>query len=165
LGSSCRFVLFSKDTDITRFVLNLPTNFQAFLTAGAKKVLGENNIIFLDGEPHKTLRRQLVPLFQPRALGIYVRHQERIIRKHIAQWVSTPGEQVMQVLARDLSMETSQDIFCGPYLTPELRTQLRDLYWQMNEGFLCLPVCLPGTTLWKAREVRCMVSSDVVMHG
>lgn len=148
------FIVFSKNTDVTRYVFNLPSNFQLFLTAGAKMILGENNIAFMDGEPHKNLRRQLLPLFQPRALAIYIPHQERVIRKHLTTWVKNPDPQVFQVLTRDLNMETSQDIFCGPYLTDAQRVIFRDLYWQMNEGFLCVPIAFPGSTLWKARKAR-----------
>lgn len=148
------FVVFSKDTDITRKVFASPQNFELFLTAGAKKILGENNIAFMSGEPHKNLRRQLLPLFQPRALSIYIPLQETVIRKHVAEWVKTAGQQVCQPLTRDLNMETSQNIFVGPYLDKASRDEFADCYWRMNEGFLTVPIAYPGSTLSKALQAR-----------
>ena len=42
---------------------------------GAKKILGENNIAFMTGDPHKELRKRILPLFTPRALSIFLRVQ------------------------------------------------------------------------------------------
>jgi len=152
------FIVFSKNTDITRKVFNLPESFELFLTAGAKKILGENNIAFMSGEPHKQLRRQLLPLFQPRALSIYVPMQERVIRKHIDLWCNLANGKAeplcMQPLCRDLNMETSQNLFVGPYIDDPMRVKFEALYWKMNEGFLCFPLAFPGSTLWKAMKAR-----------
>jgi len=77
-----------------------------------------------------------------------------VINKHIDLWLNEKGQQTMQPLARDLNMETSQDVFVGPYLDKASRQLFSDCYWQMCEGFLCFPLALPGTTLWKAIKAR-----------
>jgi cytochrome P450 len=42
---------------------------------GAKQILGEDNIAFMTGEPHKNLRKKILPLFTPRALSIFLKVQ------------------------------------------------------------------------------------------
>ena len=42
---------------------------------GAKQILGDENIAFMTGEPHKNLRKRILPLFTPRALSIFLRVQ------------------------------------------------------------------------------------------
>ena len=46
-------------------------------------------------------------------------------------------------------------MFVGPYIkTAEQLTEMSQLYFKLNEGFLAIPISLPGTTLWYAVRAR-----------
>ena len=120
--------------------------------------MGEDNIAFMSGSPHKTLRKQILPLFTRRALGVYVKLQEEKIRHHIEKWMqkcAKDSELEMRLLIRDLNIETSFDVFLGPYMGgKEKLEELSKYYMKMNDGFLTLPIYFPGTTLWSAVRAR-----------
>ena len=115
--------------------------------------------MFMSGAPHKTLRKQILPLFTRRALGVYVRLQEKLIRDHIEKWLKKcerEPEVEIRLLARDLNIETSYTTFIGPYIGGnEKLKELSKHFLEVNEGFLALPIYFPGTTLWSA--VRCRI--------
>ena len=56
-----------------------------------------------------------------------------------------PNAQMRDVM-RMANLETSQTVFAGPYLgSKEEREAFSQAYLDMTEGFLAIPVCLPGT--------------------
>jgi cytochrome P450 family 710 subfamily A protein len=151
-----RFFVFSRDTEtsIKIFKNNSPDALRIVLHPNAVRLLGEGNIAFMQGEKHKELRKRLLPLFTKKALGLYVRLQEKAIREHFDKWIKMKGPIEMRPLVRDLNVETSQTVFVGPYLDEDQRKEFANNYRMMNEGFLAFPISLPGTTLWKAIRAR-----------
>jgi len=150
-----QFVIFSKDSDLTKKVFQSSKELQLWLTIGAKRILGERNIAFLNGTEHKQLRKQLLPLFTKKALSIYLSIQEKCIRKHLALWNESRKEQgEMKSPCRDLNMETSTSVFVGTYLEDKDYENYRNNYFMMNEGFITVPINFPGTALNKAIKAR-----------
>lgn len=45
-------------------------------------------------------------------------------------------------------------VFVGPYLRPEERTSFGQHYNNMTDGFLSLPIPLPGTAVWRGMQSR-----------
>lgn len=149
------FTVFSSRTKISRYVLshNSPSDFLMWLHPNGTAILGENNIGFMNGSDHKILRKSFLNLFTRRALSTYLSIQERLIREHISRWISDGKRDVeMRFFARDLNLMTSQTVFVGPYL--EAPEAFSGYYLQMTQGFLSLPINLPGTGLWKAVRAR-----------
>lgn len=60
----------------------------------------------------------------------------------------------MRLVLRDLNVWTSQSVFVGPYLSDSQRKDFADNYLCLNDGFLALPLNVPGTALYKAVEAR-----------
>lgn len=152
-----KFIMFSQATSITRHVFhNTKGSLRLWLIFGAEKILGKDNLAFLHGPKHIALRRSLLPLFTKRALSTYLTLQEHQIHHHLNKWVvrTKDGAQPIRVEARDLNIETSLEVFVGTYISVEERKTFTELYFKMNEGFLCFPVAFPGTTLWKAIQAR-----------
>lgn len=154
-----RFFLFCAKTDITRKVFSNPNDsFRLILTLTAPRLMGEDNIAFMNGPTHKALRKQILPLFTRRALGVYMKLQEETMRQHMEKWLqkcARESELEMRLLIRDLNIETSFDVFIGPYIGGKEKLEdLSNYYMKMNEGFLTLPIYFPGTTLWSAVRAR-----------
>ncbi|KAK4529913.1 hypothetical protein CCYA_CCYA02G0778 [Cyanidiococcus yangmingshanensis] len=156
------FMLFVTETDLCRYVLseNGPHAFQMILHPNGWKILGRNNIAFKWGEEHKRLRQSFLRLFTPKALGVYVSIQERLIREHLHSWLSesersadgySPAFEV-RPRVRDLNLRTSQTVFIGPYLCE--RDRFCEDYLRITQGFLSFPLALPGTGLWRAIQAR-----------
>jgi cytochrome P450 family 710 subfamily A protein len=94
-------------------------------------------------------------MFTPRALSTYIGIQESAIRSHFAKWTALSGYQNFQMLARDLTVVSSQNVFVGPYIrSDQHRTLIGDLYRTVTKGMLTFPINLPGTTLNKAIKAR-----------
>ena len=121
-GFFCRFFLFIADTHAMRQVFNNKDDaFRLQLTLTGPTLMGKDkNIAYMNGAPHKALRKMLLPLFTRQALGVYLSIQEKIIRKHISQWLekSRTNDEYLQMrpLIRDLNVETSYQVggcVCG----------------------------------------------------
>ncbi|KAG1671059.1 hypothetical protein FOA52_000730 [Chlamydomonas sp. UWO 241] len=152
------FTIFVTDAEISRHVFNHNSadTLLMQLHPSAKNILGERNIAFLHGPDHKAMRKSFLALFTRRALGVYVRLQDKIVQTHLSEWMSahkTPEE--IRDRIRDLNQYTSQEVFAGPYLdNPEERQKFSVAYRTMTDAFLALPVCLPGTDVWKGQQGR-----------
>ena len=151
-----RLMVHTTDPELSRKVLNSdsPDQLKMKVHPNAEAILGSNNIAFMQGDPHKQLRVQLLPLFTRRALAHYVEIQDRVTREKLNKWLSLSGEQEFRSLARELNTETSQIVFVGPYMIPEEMALFCEDYQRMNEGFLSFPLNLPGTALNKAVKAR-----------
>lgn len=163
VGVSCnaligRFIVFVRDSELSHkvFANVRPNGFQLVGHPFGRKLFGEPNLIFLMGEDHKDLRRRLAPLFTLKALGVYITIQERTQRAHIAKWLAlaaaNPHHDPIRVrlLCRDMNLETSQNVFVGPYLTPEMRHSFNQFYNDFNIGLMSLPINIPGFAFYKA---------------
>jgi len=148
------------EPELSRKVLNAdsPDKLKMRLHPNAEKILGSNNIAFMQGAPHKQLRAELLPLFTKRALSCYLSLQERIVREKVDLWTKdgNSGKDFVEFrpLARDLNTTTSNHVFVGPYLSPAQMKEFHDNYQKMNEGFLSLPLNYPGSKLSLAIQAR-----------
>eukprot|EP01120_Amphizonella_sp_Union-15-10_P015748 TRINITY_DN8153_c0_g1_i1.p1 TRINITY_DN8153_c0_g1~~TRINITY_DN8153_c0_g1_i1.p1 ORF type:complete len:488 (-),score=68.55 TRINITY_DN8153_c0_g1_i1:37-1500(-) len=153
-----KFLLFSSETQLTRkFFSNTSGDFHLYLIFNAEKILGKNNIAFLNGPHHKELRKQLLPLFTRKAMSTYIHIQEKLIREHLKQWsqLSSNGQFIeLRPLVRDLNVQTSITVFVGPYTTEAIRKEFFHNYFIMNEGLLSFPLAYPGSLLSKAIQAR-----------
>lgn len=151
------FTVFVTDAQICRHVFNHNSadTLLMDLHPSARNILGNRNIAFLHGPEHKALRKSFLALFTRKALGVYVRKQDEIIRKHIEEWMAMGGKDEMRPYVRDLNAFTSQEVFAGPYLdNAEEREKFSEAYKAMTEAFLAIPLCVPGTAVWKGRQGR-----------
>ncbi|PPD80463.1 hypothetical protein GOBAR_DD22606 [Gossypium barbadense] len=113
-------------------------------------------MIYMFGQDHKDLRRQIAPNFTPRALSTYTALQQIIILQHLRSWEhlssESPGKPIsLHLLARDMNLETSQTVFVGRYLSREARKKFRDDYNLFNTGLMKLPFDLPGFAFRNAK--------------
>jgi len=147
-------VIHVRDTATTRKIY-ASRNFELHLSWGARAILSDNCIAFLHGNAHKELKKQLFPLFTPKAISTYIPVQERCIRTFINKWLDEcKGLTEFRPLARDMNMAASIDSFVGPRNAGRHRLEIIRLYYIMNQGFLSFPINLPGTTLWKSIKAR-----------
>ncbi|KAG4146347.1 hypothetical protein ERO13_D05G151801v2 [Gossypium hirsutum] len=122
-----------------------PMLFYLWDTPLVKKLFGEHNMIYMFGQDHKDLRRQIAPNFTPRALSTYTALQQIIILQHLRSWEHLSSESLgkpisLHLLARDMNLETSQTVFVG-----------RDDYNLFNTGLMKLPFDLPGFAFRNAK--------------
>lgn len=99
------FTIFVTDASLCRHVFNHngADSLLLQLHPSAKNILGERNIAFLHGAEHKALRKSFIALFTRKALGVYVRKQDKIIRWagwtdaccYVHWWVGKDGNVAM----------------------------------------------------------------------
>eukprot|EP00798_Chlamydomonas_sp_ICE-L_P016403 gene16403-22610_t len=151
------FTVFVTDAQISRHVFNHNSadTLLMDLHPSARNILGKKNIAFLHGPEHKALRKSFLALFTRKALGVYVRKQDEIVKNHIEEWMAMGGKGEMRNYVRDLNAFTSQEVFAGPYLdNPEERETFSKSYRAMTDAFLALPLCVPGTSVLTKATAR-----------
>ncbi|XP_020523479.1 cytochrome P450 710A1 isoform X2 [Amborella trichopoda] len=154
-----RFVVFLRDSGLSQKVFaNVRSGvFHLIGHPFGKKLFGEHNLIYMLDHAHKDLRRRLAPNFTPRALATYLPLQSRVIVSHLVAWGhlanagNAPLPIPLRLLSRDLSLETSQTVFVGPYLPQNDRLAFKNDYNLFNVGLMKLPIDLPGFAFWRAR--------------
>ncbi|GKV36985.1 hypothetical protein SLEP1_g45061 [Rubroshorea leprosula] len=153
-----RFILFIRDTKLSHLIFaNVrPDAFELVGHPFGKKLFGEHNLIYMFGQDHKDLRRQIAPNFTPKALATYTALQQVIILKHLMLWErlsseSAPEPIALRLLVREMNLETSQTVFIGKYLSREARDRFREDYNFFNNGLMKLPIDLPGFAFRNAR--------------
>ncbi|CAN1145804.1 Cytochrome P450 710A1 [Linum perenne] len=151
------FIVYIRDSDISQLVFSnvRPDAFKLVGHPFGKKLFGEHNLIYMFGQDHKNIRRQIAPNFTPRALSTYTSLQQIIIIKHLKQWEKLcsddPTHNIsLRLLAREMNLETSQAVFVGPYLSQEARARFKEDYNLFNVGSMSLPFDLPGFAFRKA---------------
>lgn len=97
-----KFMVFSTDVEVSRKMLSVndPSSLLMAVHPSAKNILGPNNLAFMHGAPHKAIRKSFLALFTRKALGTYVELQDGIIRRHISEWLQTPGQREIRPFIR-----------------------------------------------------------------
>ncbi|KAL3155714.1 hypothetical protein ABBQ32_012735 [Trebouxia sp. C0010 RCD-2024] len=152
-----KFMIFTTDAAISRrvFSYNDPETLLMAVHPSGKNILGESNLAFMHGPPHKAIRKSFLSLFTRKALATYVELQDGIIREHLRDWQQIEGEREIRLFVRDLNVATSRSVFAGPYVeSTEEKEKFGKAFLDMTEGFLALPICIPGTAVWRARRGR-----------
>lgn len=150
-----KFIVFVRSSEMShRIFANVrPDAFQLVGHPFGKKLFGEHNMIYLYGQEHKDVRRRLAPNFTPKALATYTHIQQFVILKHLQLWdsLSSGKPLALRLLAREMNLETSQNVFAGRYLNKEARERFKVDYNYFNVGVMSLPIDLPGFAFRNAR--------------
>ncbi|XP_010540564.1 PREDICTED: cytochrome P450 710A1 [Tarenaya hassleriana] len=152
-----KFIVYIRDTELSHQIFS-NVRPDAFFLVGhpfGKRLFGEHNLIYMFGEDHKSIRRQIAPNFTPKALSTYSDLQQIVILRHLRRWEELSrggGAVALRQLVRDLNLETSQTVFAGPYLDQKAREKFRTDYNLFNVGTMALPVDFPGFAFGKARR-------------
>jgi len=146
--------------DFARKILNSPNHAEPCLVHSAKQILRPDNWVFLTGKVHVEYRRVLNTLFTRKALGVYVGIQDTITRKHFGQWLADaakdPSPKPIMMVARDLNMDTSLRVFCGPHIPEHAAREIAEKYWMITVALelVNFPLPLPGTKVYRAIQAR-----------
>lgn len=151
-----RFIVYIYSTELSHKIFTnvRPDAFHLIGHPFGKKLFGEDNLIYMFGQEHKNLRRQISPNFTPKALATYISIQQGVILNHLKSWLQLSGKSrsiSLRILCRDLNLETSQTVFVGPYLDEESRNRFKIDYNYFNVGLMKLPIDLPGFAFRDAR--------------
>jgi cytochrome P450 family 710 subfamily A protein len=97
-------MIFTTDADISRrvFTYNDPETLLMAVHPSGKNILGEGNLAFMHGPPHKAIRKSFLSLFTRKALATYVELQDGIIREHLKRWQQVEGEREIRLFVRSV---------------------------------------------------------------
>ena len=91
---------------------------------------------------------------------MYVGIQDAITRKYFKQWLEEaekdPSPKPIMMPARDLNMETSLRVFCGPHIPDHAAREIADKYWMITVALelVNFPLAIPGTKVYRAIQAR-----------
>ena len=158
------FIVIGSSNQMARKIFNSPNFAEPCLVASAKKVLDPTNWVFLHGKVHADYRKALNVLFTQKALSIYLPIQERIYRRFFDQWLKFEGPTEMMMHMRDLNMETSLNVFIGPYVNEEQKQLINEKYWAITLALelVNFPFALPGTKVYRAIKARELAMSHLM---
>eukprot|EP00529_Nitzschia_sp_RCC80_P012128 CAMPEP_0113513376 /NCGR_PEP_ID=MMETSP0014_2-20120614/39828_1 /TAXON_ID=2857 /ORGANISM="Nitzschia sp." /LENGTH=565 /DNA_ID=CAMNT_0000409773 /DNA_START=227 /DNA_END=1924 /DNA_ORIENTATION=- /assembly_acc=CAM_ASM_000159 len=140
-----KFLVFVTNPKTCRQIMAGEGTYQIYAHPNALWLFGEKNLIYLDKDPHKDLRRILTPaLFGNDALEYYATCQEKVISAYMdkyAKQCEETGKPIdLRLCFRSMAAAASQESFMGPYLTDELRVQLEHDILEFTMGFLSPPI-------------------------
>jgi len=170
-----RFIVIVSGCENSRKVLSNPEYAEPCIIDSMRKILCDDNWVFLSGKIHTEYRKQLNVLFTRRAMAGYLPIQHRVNNKHFNQWLSLGGKsQPYQLLFRELNMESSLRVFMGDYISDDVASRISEEYFCITAALelVNFPIALPGTKVWyaiKAREyivdqfMKCIPQSRVRM--
>lgn len=97
-----KFMIFTTDAEISRRVFSYNDSDTLLMAVhpSGKNILGEGNLAFMHGPPHKAIRKSFLSLFTRKALATYVELQDGIIRQHLKQWQTVEGEREIRLFVR-----------------------------------------------------------------
>lgn len=149
-----RFFVLIADSECSRRVFErCSADMPLILHPNATRLLGKDNIAFMNGPTHKTLRIALLPLFTNKALSTYLHIQEKAIRSHLQRWCQLTATAAtgteLRPLIYDLNINTSLSVFIGPYIDEKIREQFKVDYTDLTRGMFAAPIYLPGTQLYR----------------
>ncbi|OCH93200.1 cytochrome P450 sterol C22-desaturase [Obba rivulosa] len=154
------FIVMSSSSEYSHKIMNSPNYAEPALVHSAKKVMVDDNWIFLMSKVHHEYRRGLNTLFTRRALGIYLKQMDATTRKHLAQWLvdasqdPTPKSIMTTVCA--LNMNNSLRVFCGPHISEAAAQEILEKYWMITVALelVNFPFAIPGTKVYRAIQAR-----------
>lgn len=120
----------------------------------------------LDGETHRTRKRQVLAAFTPEALGSYLPTMQARTEAHLAEWIARGPTGVVAATKR-LALEIIDVDFLG--VAPgEATAQMSGWFDVFSAGFSALPVPLPGTqwsrTLAARAKILAALRAAVARH-
>ncbi|EOA28440.1 hypothetical protein CARUB_v10024647mg [Capsella rubella] len=164
-----KFIVYVRDAELSNkiFANVRPDAFQLIGHPYGKKIFGDRSLIFMFGEEHKSVRRQVAPNFTRTPLSIYSSIQQTVILRHLRQWEEnfSGGSQPvsMRQLIRELNLETSHTVFVGPYLDEEVKNSIRSDYNMFNRGTMALPIDLSGFAFGEARKAVSRLTNTMAL--
>lgn len=140
-----KFLIFVTEPKTCRQIMTGEGTYQIYAHPNALWLFGEKNLIYLDKDPHKDVRKVLTPaLFSNDALENYARCQEKIISSYMAKYTKQCEDTGMPIdlrlCFRSMAAAASQESFMGPYLNDDLRVQLEQDILEFTLGFLSPPI-------------------------
>jgi cytochrome P450 len=140
-----KFLVFCTDPKTCRQILTGEGVYQIYAHPNAKWLFGEKNLIYLDKDPHKAVRKVLTPaLFSNEALESYAQCQEKVIRSYLDRYskqCKETNEPIdFRIAFRSMAAAASQESFLGPYLNDDMRVKLEQDILEFTMGFLSLPI-------------------------
>lgn len=131
--------------------------FQLVVHPNSSTVLGEDHLAVRMDDDHKYFRHLTSSILTPVRLAEVIPTQDKIMREHLTQWVSTTADGKTMLVrhgVRDMVMDQNREIFLGGYLPQQYHQKFAMDWNNVNEGLLSFPILIPGLGLWKARESR-----------
>lgn len=143
------FIVFATDPKMCRQILSGEGTYQIYAHPNALWLFGEKNLIYMDTDVHKDLRKVLTPaLFGNDALEYYAKCQEGVIRRYMDLYVKQCKETSkpidVRIAFRSMAAAASQESFLGPYLDDEMRVKLEEDTVTFTMGFLSPPIPFVG---------------------
>ena len=120
-----KFIVFANSNKLSRKVFNSPEEFVPTGVVSMRKIMMQENWVFLTGAEHLNYRKKLVPLFSRSALACYLPWLQKCYKKYTKQWLidSDYGNTSIQMQSRvrAMNMKAALGSFCGNiYLEPNV---------------------------------------------
>lgn len=127
-------------------------------------VLGDDHLAVMMDDTHKYFRHLTSSILTPARLAEVIPTQYEIMKSHLEQWQNSTKDGATMLVrhgVRDMVMDQNQIVFLGGYLTSEYRKKFAVDWGNVNDGLLSFPLLIPGLGLWKARESRLRLTSNI----
>jgi sterol 22-desaturase len=149
---------------MARKVFNSPSYVKPCVVDVARKLLGHDNWVFLDGKAHVDFRKGLNGLFTRKALEMYLPGQELVYDRYFEEFVKVSQNAGKPIpfmnLFREVMCAVSCRTFVGHYMTDSAVKKIADDYYNITAALQLVnfPIIIPFTKTWYGKK-----ASDVVL--
>ncbi|KAF4125281.1 sterol 22-desaturase [Geosmithia morbida] len=162
-----KFVVIASTRDMARKVFNSPAYVRPCVVDIARKLLGYDNFVFLDGKPHVEFRKGLNNLFTRKSLQLYLPGQHEVYNRYFDRFVEMTEENDGKPLPymgifREIMCAVSLRTFHGHYISDEAVKKIADDYYLITEALelVNFPIILPFTKTWYGKKASDLVLSE-----
>jgi C-22 sterol desaturase len=96
---------------------------------------------------------------------MYIPIQERVYKKHFAEWLALDGKsEQYQLRFREINMEGSLRVFLGDYMPEAVASKISQEYFNITAALelVNFPIPLPGTKVYKAIQSRKYIVDEFI---
>ncbi|DBB10930.1 hypothetical protein WJX82_007943 [Trebouxia sp. C0006] len=151
------------DLDSVRYIMNAEHDLvEGHFPYAIRKILGPRGISTLHGKAHTQLRKILVPALSPKVSTKYVPHTVELAESACAEWAKAnkmKGEDGMKAFTFQVATELILG-FPKNFINKEILSRQQHLWTECLDGFLCVPINLPGFAFHKAMLAREAILAD-----
>lgn len=152
-----KFVVIASTRDLARKIFLSPQYVKPCVVDVAEKILRPTNWVFLDGQAHVDYRKGLNPLFNKKALELYIPAQEKVMDDYLKHFVevSKDGPVIFFHEFREYMCAISLRTFCGDYITDAQVKEIADNYYRVTAALelVNFPIILPYTKTWYGKKI------------
>ncbi|DBA99082.1 hypothetical protein WJX77_010814 [Trebouxia sp. C0004] len=145
------------DPDAVRMILNAEHDLvESDWPSTIRQLLGPHGIATMHGQQHLQARKMVAPAFAPKTALAYIPRTVELAESFCAEWADARTVQGFDGM-KNFTFQVATELVVGfpeSFINKEMLARQKQLWGDWLDGFLALPINLPGFAFHKAMLAR-----------